>query len=62
MSARCLSNLIAWSGFGVAPLDGIVMNVLVVEISLQLGAIVLVVCHFPFFLLIFPFPTLYAAA
>ena len=32
------------------------------SIFLQLGAIVLVVCHFPFFLSIFPFPTLYAAA
>ena len=29
---RCLPDLIAWSGFGVAPVDGIVMNVLVVEI------------------------------
>ena len=27
----CLPDLIAWSGFGVAPVDGIVMNVLVVE-------------------------------
>ena len=28
---RCLPNLITWSGFGVTPVDGIVMNVLVVE-------------------------------
>ena len=29
---RCLSDLIAWSGFGVATVDEIVINVLVVEI------------------------------
>jgi len=30
-SARCLPDLIALSGFGVAPVDGIVMNILVIE-------------------------------
>ena len=32
---RCLLDLIAWSGFGVAPVDEIVMNVLVVEIETE---------------------------
>ena len=31
-SECALPDLIAWSGFGVTPVDGIVMNVLVVEI------------------------------
>ena len=33
-SARCLPNLIVWSGFDIAHVDGIVMNVLVVEIKI----------------------------
>jgi hypothetical protein len=30
-SVHCLPDLIAWSGFGVAPVDGIAMNVLVID-------------------------------
>ena len=33
---RCLPDLIAWSDFGVAPIDGIVMNVLIVEIEIYI--------------------------
>ena len=32
---RCLPSLIVWSGFDVAPVDGIVINVLVVEIEIM---------------------------
>ena len=35
-SAHCLSDLIIWSDFDVAPMDRIVMNVLVIEIEIEI--------------------------